>query len=73
VWRSIDAPLMLKRVSVDSHAGGGTCAKNSTVNDPSSMKQMIASRQVRVMPDLRQVRYVATYSTFQVTLAPASR
>src|ERR1700752_997473 len=45
-WRSMDAPLLLKRVSVDSHARDGTCSKNSTVNDPSSMKQMIAIRHV---------------------------
>ena len=44
----MDAPLLLKRVSVDSRAGDGTCSKNSTVNDPSSMKQMIAIRHVPV-------------------------
>jgi hypothetical protein len=62
--RTIDAPLMLKSVSVDSRAGGGTCSKNSTVNDPSSMKQMIAIRQVPVMSGFRKLRASPETSPF---------
>ena len=46
VWRSMDTPLLLKRASQDSIGLGGTCSKNSTVNDPSSIEQMIAMCEV---------------------------
>ena len=46
VWRSIDAPLLLHRSSVDFRFPSGTCSKNSIVNDAISMKQMIAIGRV---------------------------